>query len=135
MLIESHQLLSDGTVRHRQRPLSEKMKPGESVEEAATRAVLEELGPRTVKILPGTYVVKEEERASVSYPGLPARYVLHSVEAEVDGLTEEFSEFSTEEFGEGCDYDDVQTAGKTVFVKKHFWKWVPNDGEETIPSP
>lgn len=129
MLIESHQLLSDGTVRYRERPLSEKMKPGESVEEAATRAVSEELGPRIVKILPGTYVVKEEERASVSYPGLPARYVLHSVEAEVDGLSEEDGEFSTDEFSEGCDYDDLQTAGKTVFVKKHFWKWVATDAQ------
>ncbi|KAL0299755.1 UNVERIFIED_CONTAM: hypothetical protein Sradi_6635300 [Sesamum radiatum] len=44
VLIESHQELSNGAVRHRCRPLSEKMKPGESVEAAVFRAVKEELG-------------------------------------------------------------------------------------------
>ncbi|CAN6176813.1 unnamed protein product [Urochloa humidicola] len=44
-LVEAGQLLSDGTVRRRgSRPLSEKMRPGESPEAAAARAVREELG-------------------------------------------------------------------------------------------
>lgn len=122
LLVESQQLLSDGTVRPRHRPLSEKMRPGESIEEAAVRAVKEELGKESVKILPGSYEIREEERASASYPGLPAWYVLHSVEAEVEGLPEE-GEFSTEEMGEA-----VEARENAVFVRRHFWKWVDDDG-------
>ncbi|XP_042464181.1 uncharacterized protein LOC122047148 [Zingiber officinale] len=122
VLVESHQLLSDGTVRHRSRPLSEKMMPGEAVEEAAHRAVREELGKDVVRILPGSYQMRVEERASASYPGLPARYILHSVDAEVEGLPE-VGEFSSEENGEG-----VEAVEKAVFVRRHFWKWVDVDG-------
>ncbi|KAJ0971045.1 hypothetical protein J5N97_019004 [Dioscorea zingiberensis] len=125
ILVESHQLLSDGTVRTRGRPPSEKMLPGESVEEAAVRAVREEIGGMEVKIRAGTYKIRVEERVSASYPGLPARYVLHSVEAEVVGLPEE-GEFSTEETGE-CDEDGNGVAGKTLCVRRHFWKWVDYD--------
>lgn len=95
------------------------MLPGELVEEAAVRAVKEEIGPMEVKIRPGTYEIRVEERVSASYPGLPARYVLHSVEAEIVGLPEE-GEFSTEEAGE---FEEE----KTVSVKRHFWKWVDFD--------
>lgn len=122
LLIESHQLLSDGTIRSRRRPLSEKMRPGESIEDATARAVMEELGKETIKILPGSYEMKVEERASASYPGLPARYVLHSVDAEVEGLPQE-GEFSTEETGEA-----VEARENVVFVRRHFWKWVDDDG-------
>lgn len=102
----------------RNRPLSEKMKPGETVEAAAVRAVKEELGGGvTARVREGSWEVREEERESVSYPGLPARYVLHSVEAEVEGVPEE-EEFSTEEEGA-----EVGEGG--VFVRKHFWRWVP----------
>ncbi|PKU75502.1 uncharacterized protein LOC110101662 isoform X2 [Dendrobium catenatum] len=123
LLVDSHQLLSDGTVRKRGRPLSEKMRPGETVEDAALRAVREELGiaaSSSVKLVPGSYLVRVEEKASVSYPGLPARYILHSIEAQVESLPEE-GEFSTEETGEG----EVELSiGSAVFVRKHFWKWI-----------
>ncbi|KAG0457224.1 hypothetical protein HPP92_022050 [Vanilla planifolia] len=128
VLVESHQLLSDGSVRHRGRPLSEKMRPGETVEEAARRAVEEELGTVAdgrVRIVPGSYNVRVEEKSSASYPGLPARYVLHSVEAQVDGLPED-GEFSTEEVGEGV---EGSSNGSAVFVRKHFWKWVHDYGD------
>ncbi|XP_068635814.1 uncharacterized protein [Aristolochia californica] len=131
ILIESHQELSDGSVRQRRRPLSEKMKPGEGIEEAARRAVREELGSlvpdndESVRILPGSYWERVEERVSASYPGLPARYVLHSVDAWVDGLPH--GEFSTEERGEYEDTEDVRVADRAVFVKKHYWKWVTAD--------
>ncbi|KAG6383796.1 hypothetical protein SASPL_156440 [Salvia splendens] len=132
ILIESHQELSNGDVRRRDRPLSEKMKPGESVEAALYRAVREELGLGTsveigtlgsrnrdenrgiVRLVPESYTKKVEERASASYPGLPARYVLHTVEAEVEGLPE--GEFSTEEADEHGGLDE-----KAVSCKKHFW--------------
>ncbi|KAG6498305.1 uncharacterized protein LOC121991573 [Zingiber officinale] len=122
VLVESHQILSDGTVRHRYRPLSEKMMPGEAVEEAAVRAVREELGKDAVRIIPGSYRMRMEDRASASYPGLPGRYILHTVDADVEGLPE-VGEFSTEENGEG-----VEAAEKGVFVRKHFWKWIADDG-------
>ncbi|OVA04686.1 hypothetical protein BVC80_1719g12 [Macleaya cordata] len=107
ILLESHQELSDGTQRERNRPLSEKMKPNETVEDAVVRAVKEELGSiirvssiendvsRIVNIKTGSYQKKVEEWVSVSYPGLPACYVLHSVDASVEGLPDE--EFCTED--------------------------------------
>lgn len=138
VLIESHQELSDGSIRKRDRPLSEKLKSGEDIENAVKRAIKEELGSlifkdndnkdvnfdEIVRVLMGSYVRKVEERASVSYPGLPACYVLHTVDAFVEGLPE--GEFVTEEVTEyeGCDDRVVDEA---VAVKRHFWRWVPAD--------
>ncbi|KAK9145844.1 hypothetical protein Sjap_005747 [Stephania japonica] len=128
-LIEVRQELSDGSARDRGRPLSEKMKPGETVEGAVMRAVREELGlggiidEGVVRIVPGSYRKRVEERASASYPGLPASYVLHSVDAWVEGLPE--GDFSTEEGEEYGDCDEAaRVAEKAVFVKKHYWKWI-----------
>ncbi|XP_057951283.1 uncharacterized protein LOC131146037 [Malania oleifera] len=135
VLLESHQELSDGSVRYRRRPLSEKMKPGETPESAVVRAVKEELGSiingsfedgNIVRIVPGSYQKKVEERVSVSYPGLPARYVLHSVDAWVDGLPEG-EEFCTEEEGEYEDCEETRIAKEAVSVRRHYWKWVDSD--------
>ncbi|PON71960.1 RING-H2 zinc finger protein [Parasponia andersonii] len=133
ILIESHQELSDGSVRSRERPLSEKMKPSEDLESAVVRAVDEELGSIIsgsgnipgVEIVPGSYRRKVEERNSVSYPGLPARYELHSVEAVVDGLPD--GEFCTVEEEEYVDCENSRVADEAVSVKKHFWRWVSAD--------
>ncbi|CAL5040451.1 unnamed protein product [Urochloa decumbens] len=130
-LVEARQLLSDGTVRRRgPRPLSEKMRPGESPEAAAARAVREELGERA-RVRIGEEARGEarvEERESASYPGLPARYVLHAVDAEVvDGVPEE-GEFETEEAGE----DHGDAGAGAITVKRHYWEWVEDedgDGE------
>ncbi|XP_018514978.1 uncharacterized protein LOC103874317 [Brassica rapa] len=132
ILVEGRQELSDGSVRERFRPLSEKMKPDETPDEAVFRAVREELGSifdggeddvvGRVKILPGSYSRRVEEKNSMSYPGLPARYALHSVDATVEGLPEE--DFCTEE--NECDGESVEetrAAGKAVTVKRHHWKW------------
>ncbi|XP_076919390.1 uncharacterized protein LOC143580171 [Bidens hawaiensis] len=138
VLIESHQELSNGDVRSRSRPLSEKMKPGETVEAAVVRAVKEELGSiirvrvgenkedeTFVRIVPNSYSSKVEERASVSYPGLPACYVLHTVDAFVDGLPD--SEFCTEEEDEYRNLDEKEGSELAVYCKKHYWKWVDSD--------
>ncbi|KAG5381958.1 hypothetical protein IGI04_033428 [Brassica rapa subsp. trilocularis] len=135
VLVESHQELSDGSVRERFRPLSEKMKPEETPDEAVFRAIKEELGSifngendvgERIKILPGTYSRRVEERNSLSYPGLPARYALHSVDATVRGLPEE--DFCTEEReydGDATvDSEETRAVGKAVTVKRHYWKWV-----------
>ena len=99
------------------------MQPRESPEAAAARAVREELGARAhVRILGGDGA-RVEERESASYPGLPARYVLHAVDAEVvDGVPED-GEFETEETGE-----DDGDAG-AITVKRHYWDWIDDDGD------
>lgn len=115
-------------MRDRNRPLSEKMKPGENPEAVAARAVREELGSVIggsdggVRIVQDSYVKNVEERVSVSYPGLPARYVLHSVDAFVDGLPE--GEFCTEEGAEYEDSDENRLADSALSCRKHYWKWV-----------
>lgn len=118
--------------------MSEKLKSDEDIESAVKRAIQEELGSilferndgkdvnfdEIVRIVPNSYVKKVEERVSVSYPGLPACYVLHIVDAFVEGLPED--EFVTEE---GTEYGDCDqgVVNEAVAVKKHFWKWVPAD--------
>ncbi|KAL7003768.1 hypothetical protein U1Q18_004913 [Sarracenia purpurea var. burkii] len=132
-LVESHQELSDGTVRNRCRPLSEKMKPDETLEAAVARAVKEELGSiigvsfdnSVVRIVPNSYRKTVEERFSVSYPGLPACYVLHSVDAWVHGLPD--GEFCTEEGAEYDNSDKTEVADAAISCKKHYWKWVDCD--------
>ncbi|KAI6697728.1 hypothetical protein NL676_017847 [Syzygium grande] len=141
VLVESRQELSDGTVRQRCRPLSEKMKPSETPEMAVIRAVREELGSvirvevgnfgDVVRIVPGSYEMKVEERNSMSYPGLPACYMLHSFEVEVEGLPED-AEFCTEEEEEyECSGGDAAVANRAVSVKRHYWKWVSADSIES----
>ncbi|KAI3720535.1 hypothetical protein L2E82_31522 [Cichorium intybus] len=137
ILIESHQELSNGDVRNRSRPLSEKMKPRETVEEAVSRAVKEELGSiingscrqlfqdDIVKIIPGSYFSKVEEKLSVSYPGLPACYVLHTVDAQVHGLPD--CEFCTIEDENNEIFDGKEEAEGAVSCKKHYWKWVDSN--------
>ncbi|VFQ65402.1 unnamed protein product [Cuscuta campestris] len=131
VLVESHQELSDGSVRNRGRPLSEKMKPCESVESAVLRAIKEELGQivgrdsdfkEIVRIRPNSYAKKVEERVSVSYPGLLARYVLHTIDATVEGLPE--GDFWTEEVEEYEGLGDRGVAEGAITCKKHVWKWV-----------
>ncbi|XP_062147639.1 uncharacterized protein LOC133856591 [Alnus glutinosa] len=142
VLIEARQELSDGSWRDRNRPLSEKMKPNETTEAAVYRAVREELGQiikgsvgdseneSVVRIVPGSYRKKLEERNSASYPGLPACYVLHSVDAVVEGLPE--GEFCTEEEeNRECEENRRAVACEAVSVKKHYWEWVSADSTKS----
>lgn len=117
------------------------MKPGETVEEAVLRAVKEELGSAFppgnfpsdgVRIVPGSYERRVEERVSVSYPGLPACYVLHSVEAWVEGLPDvEFCTEEEEEYG-GCGDARLAEKEKALFVRRHFWKWVDDEAANPL---
>ncbi|KAI4307022.1 hypothetical protein L6164_030257 [Bauhinia variegata] len=136
-LIESHQELSDGNVRKRGRPLSEKMKPNEEPESAAIRAIKEELGSIVswsegdldisdiVSIDPNSYEMKVEERNSDSYPGLPGCYVLHTLNASVEGLPD--GDFCTYEVDEYGNFDEKNVKDMAVSVKKHYWTWVSAD--------
>lgn len=141
VLVESHQELSNGNVRKRGRPLSEKMKPNEDPESAAMRAVKEELGSlifenrddldicEIVRIDPNSYEMKVEERNSDSYPGLPGCYVLHSLNVTVEGLPE--GDFCTFEVDEYENLDGKIVADKAVSVKKHYWTWVTADSMQS----
>lgn len=83
-----------------------------------------------VRIVPGSYERKVEERASVSYPGLPASYVLHSVDAWVDGLPDgEFCTTEEEEYGGCC---EARMAEKAVSVRRHFWKWIDAESHDPV---
>lgn len=104
VLIEAKQEWSDGRVRERGTPLSEKMLRDEDWRDAARRAVLEELGSCLVKTTTddveddpdGRIVTLDEssvafssiDRTSVSYPGLSCAYEFITVDAEVRGLPE-----------------------------------------------
>ena len=137
ILIESHQELSDGNVRKRGRPLSEKMKPDEDPETAAVRAIKEELGSvigwsdagflisDIVRIDPNSYEMKVEERNSDSYPGLPGCYILHTLNARLEGLPE--GDFCTYEVDENSHFDNNNVKDMAVSVKKHYWTWVSAD--------
>ena len=106
------------------------MKPNETPESAVYRAVQEELGSilgdsdysQLVRIVPDSYRLKIEERDSVSYPGLSASYVLHSMDVRVEGLPD--GDFCTVEEEEYVNSEDTNIADHAVSVKKHFWKWV-----------
>jgi len=132
------QEMSDGRIRPRNRPLSEKMRPGENVDDACRRGIFEELGcelgaPERVEMLPESYHRDEQERDSFSYPGLLTQYVLHTMIAVVKHLPA--TEFSSQE-DEGGDHTNggalVNESGNgnlsahstAVGVKNHFWKWV-----------
>ncbi|TKY74011.1 hypothetical protein E2542_SST02770 [Spatholobus suberectus] len=135
LLVESHQELSDGNVRKRGRPLSEKMKPSEDPESAAVRGIREELGSviggveDIVTVDPNSYEMRVEERGSGSYPGLPGCYVLHTLSATVEGLPEgDFCTYEVDEYG--GDFDDKKVADQAVSVKKHYWTWVSADSIE-----
>eukprot|EP00249_Psilotum_nudum_P017513 c26363_g1_i1 orf=215-1321(+) len=141
LLVEAHQEMTDGSIRERNRPLSEKMKPGENVEDACRRGIYEELGARLgaqerVTILQDSYEREVQERESLSYPGLMTCYILHTMEAivkllpENDFITQEdetshhngaiMSSPSVNMFGDG----QSSSTEITIGVKKHFWKWV-----------
>ncbi|KAJ0847535.1 hypothetical protein HanPSC8_Chr13g0546361 [Helianthus annuus] len=66
---------------------------------------------------------KVEEIVSVSYSGLPACYILYTVDAYVDGLPE--GEFWTED---GEEYEGLgERCELTLSCNKHYWKWVDED--------
>jgi len=88
LLIEREQHFSDGRVRMRNRPPSEKMLPDEQPEAAALRCLREELGVEPAAI---SFALQEITKRTVrmdsgSYPNLCSEYHFYTVAASVDGL-------------------------------------------------
>ncbi len=80
-LVEVEQRFSDGRKRHRilEASLAEKMKPGETQEEAVIRLIQEEapVFSEDCCSVPAYKRSIEEQKTSGSYPGLATRYVFH----------------------------------------------------------
>ncbi len=113
-LIEEEQELFDGRIRKRNRSPSEKMKPGETYQEAALRCLVEELQarPEQIQLVPSSYHRHVTRRDSQSFPGLSTRYEIHSIEAGVAGLPE------------GDFWTDEKPRGELEMVRRHHWIWV-----------
>lgn len=113
LLIEAHQDFHSGQRRARGRPPSEKIKPGESYQEAALRCLEEELGvgQQNVLLLGQTYRRKTRQAISASYPGLCTSYTFHILQAEVSGLPH----------NDFCTVENNAAAGDPVH--KHYWVW------------
>jgi hypothetical protein len=118
-VIEAEQEMEDGRSRPRHRPPSEKIKPGESVREAALRCLAEELGvERTaVTFLPHPISIERHLADSHSYPGLLTEYTLHTVQVAVSGLPP--TSF----------WRDNRAATQGDPVQRHRWEWEGGESE------
>jgi len=88
-LVEASQTLPDGRVRRRGLLLSEKRVRGEAWDVAARRGVAEELESAAagdVALDEASHRVRHVAKDSMSYPGLPTEYEVHSADATVAGL-------------------------------------------------
>ncbi|GAB4281284.1 MAG: hypothetical protein Kow0080_34720 [Candidatus Promineifilaceae bacterium] len=123
ILIEAEQEFSNGERRSRNQMPSEKMKPGESVEETAVRCLVEELGvsPQQITFLPGGKQRQTVLLSSPSYPGLLTRYTFYTVETAVTGLPPH----PFWQNNKGCQEGDP--------VCCHHWKWVDADNKSINP--
>jgi ADP-ribose pyrophosphatase YjhB (NUDIX family) len=114
ILVEAEQEFFNGQRRFRKQPPSEKIKPGEDLQEAACRCLQEELGvpPENITLHIESHQQHQTNTNSFSYPGLPSQYNFHLLEAAVSGLPEE--DFWRENLA-GDDSIDP--------VKRHRWAW------------
>ena len=114
ILVEVAQEMVGGGTRPRHYPPSEKIKRGETVQQAAIRGLFEELNiPSTaITLQTETYHQRQRQIPSISYPGLNTLYQLHSVEAYVVGLPT--GNFITNEAA-GNSHDPVT---------RHYWAWL-----------
>jgi hypothetical protein len=88
LLAEDRQEYKDGRTRVREldASLGEKMKPGEDPNDAAVRALEEELGIKSYQSL---YIIghKQTTHTPDSYPGLESSYETHSFVATIDSTS------------------------------------------------
>ena len=116
-VLEAEQEMEDGRFRPRHHPPSEKIKPGESVQEAALRCLAEELGVEktAVTFLPHPPTTQHHLADSHSYPGLLTEYTLHTIHVAVIGLP-------TAPF-----WRDNRAAAQGDPVRRHRWEWEGGD--------
>lgn len=116
VLLEVEQEFGSGRRRQRQGLPSEKMKPGESCQEAAARCLAEELGvEKTMARFDASSCRETTSTAeSPSYPGLLTQYNFHTIEAAVDGLPEHDFWRVNIAYADGGDP-----------IKRHRWGWRP----------
>lgn len=117
ILVEAEQEFYNGQRRFRNQPPSEKIKPGETVQDAACRCLQEELGIpiENITLQLGSHQQHQTNTNSISYPGLPSQYNFHLLEATVSGLPD--ADF----------WRENQTNGLVDPVKRHRWVWRPMD--------
>lgn len=115
ILVEAEQEFFNGQRRFRNQPPSEKVKPGETIQEAARRCLQEELGvlPKNIVLHMESHQQHQTNTNSFSYPGLPSQYNFHLLEAAVAGLPEEGF------WRENLAGDNIDP------VKRHLWVWRP----------
>jgi hypothetical protein len=117
LLLEIEQLLENGRSRHRHRPPSEKLKPGESYLSAARRCLHEELGLTDDQFHLHLDSHRRHETAEISpsYPHLLTGYTFHDIEVESDYLP-------SYAFWRN---NIARTQGDPV--QRHLWDWRPVD--------
>ena len=117
ILYEVAQEMEGGSSRPRQYPPSEKIKRGETAQQAAVRGLYEEMGvvAAAITFIAHSYHQRQRQLPSVSYPGLNTLYQLHSLEAHVTGLPTD--NFTTDEAA-GNSHDPVT---------RHHWAWLRPD--------
>ena len=81
-VVEEEQTFPDGRVRKRGMLLAEKKRGGEVWSDCALRGLAEELGAEG-RLRAESYRSFEEEKRSLSYPGLLSRYITHAVAVEL----------------------------------------------------
>lgn len=112
-LYEIEQELNDGRIRRRYLPPSDKIKPGETVPEAARRCLEEEVGLTADQITICADVHRRKEvKDSPSYPGLKTTYHFYEVEAQVSRLPPVPFWRHNQAYEEGDP------------VRRHHWAWV-----------
>lgn len=112
ILVEAAQEFGDNQQRQRGFPPAEKVKPQETIQEAAFRCLREELQVEANRVeLVSVSEPKQISQESPSYPGLPTRYLTYRVEVKVTGLPE--GEFWTQE----------STHADGDPVTNHHWQW------------
>ncbi len=113
VLHELAQEFSDGRLRRREQPPSEKIYVGESQFAAAARCLREELGldARDICLLNSTAEGERTLADSPSYPGLQTRYTIYTVEAAAADLPE------------GDFWRENEAAAEGDPVRRHLWGW------------
>jgi len=122
ILVEAAQEFINGQRRFRNQPPAEKIKPAETIEQAAYRCLLEELDVPHQRISLHMESHKQHKTLtnSISYPGLPSQYNFHVLEARVADLPKE-------DF-----WRENKAGGALDPVKRHLWAWRPLDSIKFI---